>query len=146
LVFLDLVLPPVIIFTRAGELHVGWMPLRASGFLLSLYAAAMMLWASAALGRFLVPQAVIVKDHDLVTHGPYRFVRHPVYSGDLALLLGAALGAANMLLLALWPVSALGTYFQTRQEAALLASKFGAAYETYARRTGRLVPRFNAAA
>jgi protein-S-isoprenylcysteine O-methyltransferase len=87
-----------------------------------------------------------VKDHDLVRHGPYRFLRHPLYSGDLAMLLGAALGTVNMLLLALWPVSALGTYFLTRQEDALLASKFGAAYETYARRTGRLMPRFTAAA
>lgn len=78
--------------------------------------------SSATLGRFLVPQAVVVKGHDLVTHGPYRFLRHPVYSGDPALLLGAALGTVNMLLLALWPVSALGTHFRTRQKDALLAS------------------------
>jgi protein-S-isoprenylcysteine O-methyltransferase len=76
---------------------------------------------------------VVVEDHELVTRGPYRFLRHPAYSGDLALWLGAALGTVNLLLLALWPVSALGTYLQTRQEDELLASKFGAAYETYAR-------------
>ncbi len=146
LVLFDFVLPPVIIFTRAGELQVRWMPIRALGFLLTLYAAVILLWASTTLGRFLVPQAVIVEDHDLVTRGPYRFLRHPAYSGDLALWLGAALGTVNMLLLALWPVSALATYFQTRQEDELLASKFGAAYEAYARRSGRLVPRFNARA
>lgn len=144
LVLFDFVLPPVVIFTRAGELQVPWMPMRALGFLLTVYAAVILLWASTTLGRFLVPQAVIVEDHDLVTRGPYRFLRHPAYSGDLALWLGAALGTVNVLLLVLWPVSALGTYFQTRQEDDLLASKFGAAYETYARRTGRLVPRFNA--
>ncbi|HJY82902.1 MAG TPA: isoprenylcysteine carboxylmethyltransferase family protein [Candidatus Binatia bacterium] len=144
LVFLDVVLPLAIIFTRWGELQVRGMPMRASGFLLSLYAAVMLLWASATLGRFLLPQAVVVKDHNLVTRGPYRFLRHPLYSGDLALLLGAALGTVNMLLLAIWPVSVLGTYFQTRQEDALLASKFGAAYEAYASRTGGLVPRLDA--
>ncbi len=143
LVLLDFVLPPVIILTRTGELDVRWIPLRALGFLLSLYAAVMLLWASATLGRFLVPQAVVLADHDLVTRGPYRLLRHPAYSGDLALWLGAALGTVNVLLLALWPVSALGTYLQTRQEDELLASRFGAAYETYASRTGRLVPRFN---
>jgi protein-S-isoprenylcysteine O-methyltransferase Ste14 len=46
-----------------------------------------------------------------------------------------------MLLLALWPVSVVGTYVQTRQEDDLLASKFGPAYQTYAERTGRFVPR-----
>ena len=144
LVLFDFVLPPVIILTRAGELDVRWILIRTLGFLLSLYAAVILLWASATLGRFLVPQAVVVANHDLVTRGPYRFLRHPAYSGDLALWLGAALGTVNMLLLALWPVSALGTYFQARQEEELLVSKFGAAYETYARQTGRLVPRFNA--
>ncbi len=143
LVLFNFVLPPVVIFARAGELDVRWMPMRATGFLLSLYAAAILLWASTTLGRFLVPQAVVVEDHYLVTHGPYRFLRHPAYSGDLALWLGAAFGTMNVVLLAVWPVSALGTHFQARQEDALLASKFGAVYETYARRTGRLVPRFN---
>jgi protein-S-isoprenylcysteine O-methyltransferase len=146
LVILDFVLPPVIILSRVGELQVRWMPMRLVGLLLTLYAAVMLLWASTTLGRFLVPQAVIVRDHELVTHGPYRFLRHPAYSGDLALWLGAALGTVNVLLLALWPVSTLGTYLQTRQEDALLASKFGAAHETYARETGRLVPRLNARA
>jgi len=143
LVPLDFVVPPVIILTRAGAIDAQSIPIQTLGFLLSLYAAVMLLWASATLGRFLVPQAVVLADHDLVTRGPYRFLRHPAYSGDLALWLGAALGTLNVLLLALWPLSVLGTYFQTRQEEGLLASKFGAAYETYARRTGRLLPRFN---
>jgi protein-S-isoprenylcysteine O-methyltransferase Ste14 len=142
LVLFNFVLPPVVIFARAGELQGRWLPLRAVGVLLTLYAAVLLLWASTTLGRFLVPQAVVVEDHDLVTRGPYRFVRHPAYAGDLALWLGAALGTVNVLLLALWPVSVLGTHLQTRQEDALLASKFGAAFDAYARRTGRLVPRF----
>ncbi|MBI3768531.1 MAG: isoprenylcysteine carboxylmethyltransferase family protein [Deltaproteobacteria bacterium] len=143
LVLFDFVLPPAIVLARVGELDVRWIPLRALGFFSSLYAAVMLLWASATLGRFLVPQAVVLADHDLVTRGPYRLLRHPAYSGDLALWLGVALGTVNLLLLALWPVSALGTYCQTRQEEELLGSKFGAAYERYATQTGRLVPRFN---
>jgi protein-S-isoprenylcysteine O-methyltransferase Ste14 len=141
LVLLAFVLPPVVILLRVGELQARLLPMRVLGFLLSVYAAVMLPWASKTLGRFLVPQAVVVEDHELVTRGPYRFVRHPAYSGDLALWLGAALGTANMLLLALWPVSVVGTYVQTRQEDDLLASKFGPAYQTYAERTGRFVPR-----
>jgi protein-S-isoprenylcysteine O-methyltransferase Ste14 len=146
LVLWDFLVPPALILTHAGELDVHWLPLRALGFLLSLYAAVMLLWGSATLGRFLVPQAVVVADHALVTGGPYRFVRHPVYSGDLALWLGAALGTVNVLLLVLWPGTVAGTWLQTREEEKLLASRFGAAYEGYAKRTGRLVPRLGARA
>ena len=142
LVLFIFVLPPVLIFTRVGELDVQWSPVRVLGFIVSLYAAVMLLWAAAVLGRFLVPQAAILPGHALFTSGPYRFVRHPAYSGDLALWLGVALGTANVLLLLLWPVSVFGTYLQTRQEDALLASKFRAAYESYAKRTGAVVPRF----
>jgi protein-S-isoprenylcysteine O-methyltransferase Ste14 len=143
LVLLDFGVPPLLIFTRVGELDVHWLAVRLAGFVVSLYAAAMLLWAAATLGRFLVPQAVVVSGHELVTSGPYRFVRHPAYAGDLALWLAAAMGTANVMLLVLWPVSVLGTYLQTRQEDALLASEFGAAYESWAKRTGGLVPRLS---
>ena len=141
LVLFNFVLPPLLILFRVGELDLRWPPVRWLGLGVSLYAAVMLLWAAATLGRFLVPQAVVLSDHDLVTSGPYRFLRHPAYSGDLALWLGAALGTVNLLLFLLWPISVLGTYFQTREEEKLLASKFGASYESYSKRTGRLVPR-----
>ena len=141
LVLLNFGVPPLLILTRVGELDVQWLPVRVSGFVVSLYAAGMLLWAAATLGRFLVPQAVVLSDHDLVTSGPYRFVRHPAYSGDLALWLGAALGTTNAMLILLWPVSVFATYLQTRQEDALLAAKFGPAYESFAKRAGSLVPR-----
>ena len=143
LVILNFVVPPRLIFTRVGELDVHWLPMRLLGFVVSLYAASMLLWAAVTLGRFLVPQAVVLSDHDLVTSGPYRFVRHPAYSGDLALWLGGALGTTNAILLLLWPMSIFGTYLQTRQEDALLASKFGAAYESYAKRTRSFLPRLS---
>jgi protein-S-isoprenylcysteine O-methyltransferase Ste14 len=141
LILFNLVLPPLLILFRVGELNARWLLVRGLGVCVSLYAALMLLWASATPGRFLVPQAVVQSDHKLVEAGPYRFLRHPAYSGDLALWLGAALGTMNFLLLCLWSISVLGTYLQMRQEETLLASKFGTAYGSYARRTGRLVPR-----
>ena len=141
LVFLNFVLPMVILTTRVGELAVRWVPMRILGIVVSVYAAAMLLSAAATLGRFLVPQAIVVADHQLVTRGPYRYVRHPAYSGDLALWLGAALATVNVLLLVLWPLSVLGTHLQARREEQLLAAKFGADYEAYARTSGHLFPR-----
>ncbi len=142
LVFFNFVLPLLLIFTRVGERETWPDLVRWLGFGVSLYAVAMLLWAAATLGRFLVPQTIVFSDHELVTSGPYRLLRHPAYSGDLALWLGAALATANVFLLLLWPISVLGTYLLTREEDALLASKFGSRYERYSRRTGGLIPRF----
>ena len=132
---------PLLILSRIGELEGEYAPLRLAGFALSLYAAFMLLWAPNALGRFLVPRAVIFQDHELVTSGPYRFVRHPIYSGVVSLWLGAALGTMNLVLLCLWPPLVYAFETQAGIEEQLLRAKFGAAYERYSASTGRLVPR-----
>jgi len=112
-----------------------------TGLLLGLYAAVILPWSASTLGRFLVPQARVSSDHELVVEGPFQFVRHPAYSGDLALWLGSALATANLLLLLLWPLYVLGATLQSRAEDDLLASKFGDDYRRYAARVGRFVPR-----
>jgi protein-S-isoprenylcysteine O-methyltransferase Ste14 len=73
---------------------------------------------------------------------PCGFVRHPVYTGYLALLLGSGVASVNVCLLLLWPVSLLGILIQAASEEQLLAVRFGQDYERYVGRTGRLVPRF----
>src|SRR5260370_12486664 len=82
------------------------------------------------------------EDHALIESGPYRFVRHPVYVGYLAMLLGSGVASLNVCLWLLWPVSLLGILIQAASEEHLLRERFGQAYERYVRRTGRLVPRF----
>jgi protein-S-isoprenylcysteine O-methyltransferase len=134
-------LPPVLIVLGLGELDAGWPALRLLGLAVALGGAALLAWASAVLGRYLVHEAAVFEDHALITSGPYRFVRHPIYSGYFALLLGSALGLLNVWLLLLWPVSLLGILLQARSEEDLLASKFGPAYQHYAGRTGQFVPR-----
>jgi protein-S-isoprenylcysteine O-methyltransferase Ste14 len=138
--------PPTAMLARWGELDVAAPAMRTVGVVVALYGVGLMLAAAATLGRFLVPQAVTQRDHALVTGGPYRFVRHPAYGGDLALWLGAALATANVLLLALWPLYAVGVRAQVGVEEALLDAHFGASYRTWAARTGRLMPRLRGAA
>jgi len=141
LIPLQFAVPVLAILFRIGELHADWPLVRACGLALGVYAAGIQLWASATLGRFLVPRAVVFSDHTLVTAGPYRLVRHPIYSGNVALLLGSALGTLNVLILALCPIVAFGMIAEAQIEEGLLEAKFGAEYREYARRTGRLVPR-----
>jgi protein-S-isoprenylcysteine O-methyltransferase Ste14 len=138
------VVPPLLLWLRWGELDAGWPVVRLAGLALAAYAAPMLLASAATMGRRLVPQAVVMADHELVTRGPYRVVRHPAYSGDLALFLGAALATLDVVLLALWPLYAAGVAAQARMEEELLAAKFGDAHREYVSRTGRLVPRLAA--
>jgi len=136
-------IPPIAMLTRAGEINATWWGVRFVGLVLGVYAAVILPWSASTLGRFLVPQARVSCDHELVVEGPFRFVRHPAYSGDLALWLGSALATLNVLLLVLWPLYVLGATMQSRVEDELLASKFGDEYRRYATRVGRFVPRLS---
>ncbi len=135
-------LPPALLVLRLGELPAQRRPVELVGFSLSLYATVFLVWASISLGRFLVPYVATFKDHALVTNGPFRYIRHPIYSAGLALFLGAGLGTLNSYLIAFWPVAVVVFWLYARLEEALLREKFGTAYEIYARCTGFLVPRF----
>jgi protein-S-isoprenylcysteine O-methyltransferase len=135
-------LPPALILWGLGEIEAEWIAVRLLGLAIGLGGAAVLVWASASLGRFLVHEAAILPDHFLITTGPYRFVRHPIYAGYLALLLGSALALLNVWLLLLWPFSLVGILIQAGSEERLLGSKFGQAYRGYAGRTGQLLPRW----
>lgn len=133
-------LPPALIALRFGALGAGWQPLRLAGLAVGLTGAVLLAWASVLLGRLLMHEAAIREDHALVMSGPFRLVRHPVYTGYLALLLGSGVASLNVYVLLLWPVSLLGILVQAASEEQLLGARFGRAYESYAGRTGRLVP------
>lgn len=136
--------PPALLLGRVGEVRALWWPVRAVGIACALYAAVMLLGSAATLGKWLVPQAVVQQDHVLVTTGPYRLVRHPAYAGDLALWLGAGLATLNVALLACFPLYVLGARAQAREEERLLALRFGVAWNVYAAKVGRFLPRLTA--
>jgi protein-S-isoprenylcysteine O-methyltransferase Ste14 len=89
----------------------------------------------------MIHQAAVREDHALIEDGPYRLVRHPVYAGYLALLLGSGVASLNICLWLLWPVPLIGILIQAVSEEQLLGERFGQDYEGYVRRTGRLIPR-----
>jgi protein-S-isoprenylcysteine O-methyltransferase Ste14 len=135
-------LPPALIVLRAGEIDADWLPVRFVGLAVGLAGAALLVWACVLLGRFLMHAATVREDHAIIESGPYRLVRHPVYAGYLALLLGTGVASLNVGLWLFWPVSLLGILIQATSEEQLLGERFGQSYERYARRTGRLVPGF----
>jgi protein-S-isoprenylcysteine O-methyltransferase Ste14 len=94
-----------------------------------------------SLGRQWRLDAGLNAEHTLVTAGPYRIIRHPIYASMLCLLLGIGL------MITPWPLFGIalalflvGTEIRVRVEDALLASRFGEAFRDYARRVSAYVP------
>lgn len=105
--------------------------------------ALVLLWrAHVDLGRNWSPSLELRRDHSLITRRVYRYIRHPMYAGiwlwSLAqpLLVHNWLGGA-----AIVPAFALLYFIRTPREEAMMRDRFGAIYEAYCARTGRLIPR-----
>lgn len=126
---------------------IGWagvaLPdaLRWLGAGLMVLGVATGLWALRHLGRNVTPTAVPRPDAELVTTGPYRWVRHPLYSSGLLTLPGAALLAANLLVLVAGAATYAVLLYRTRREETELVRRFGERYVDYRARTGMILPR-----
>lgn len=96
---------------------------------------------SRALGRQLRLDAALGSDHELVCSGPYRLVRHPIYTSMLCVILATGfITASYPLLLASILVYLAGTEIRVRVEDGLLAARFGDAFRKYRSATRRYVP------
>lgn len=98
------------------------------------------IWARMHLGRNWSGEVMVKVDHALITSGPYRWVRHPIYSGMTLALLGTALASgtfSGFLGLALILFAFL---VRVRQEETLMGETFPADYPAYSRRTACLIP------
>lgn len=115
---------------------------RLAGVLLGGVAAALTFWVLRSLGTNVSETVLTKPEQTLITHGPYAYVRHPLYTTGLLLLVALGLIAADGLILGLVVLSLLPFVLVIipREEAALV-DRFGDAYERYRARTGALVPR-----
>ncbi len=93
------------------------------------------------LGRFFTVNVAIADDHQLITTGPYRYVRHPSYTGTLLIFLGFGLCMLNIFSFAavFVPISAAFRWRMHVEEEALREA-FGDLYRNYAARTRRVIP------
>jgi protein-S-isoprenylcysteine O-methyltransferase Ste14 len=116
--------------------------LRAGGLVSWILGMAVMLWASRVMGRHLAIDG-LAEDHELVTHGPYRYVRHPVYASFAAIVIGTALVFRSSVLAGFSVMLMVTGRWWANAEERLLASSegFGDVYRAYAARTGRFLPR-----
>jgi protein-S-isoprenylcysteine O-methyltransferase Ste14 len=112
------------------------------GALLGLVAVPSALWVFTSIGRNVSETVLTKRDHALVTTGPYRWIRHPLYTTGAVLLLAIGLMAANwfILLFALLAIVSLRLAVIPLEERELV-NKFGDDYRRYMARTGGLWPR-----
>ena len=109
--------------------------------MLSVVSAGLGLSAVRTLGRQWSYAARLVEGHKLVTDGPYRLVRHPIYTAMLGMLLAANFAYGHWLgLLVAGTIFVIGTLIRVRSEEKLLRDAFGAEFEDYARRARAFIP------
>jgi protein-S-isoprenylcysteine O-methyltransferase len=93
------------------------------------------------LGRFFTVNVAIHSGHEIIDTGPYRYIRHPSYTGALLAFLGLALTLTNWMSLAVIVLPVVWAFSRRISiEETALASALGSPYTNYMRRTKRLVP------
>jgi protein-S-isoprenylcysteine O-methyltransferase Ste14 len=118
------------------------IPWRLALALVFFILASALSWTAArTLGRQWRIDAGLNADHALITSGPYRFVRHPIYTSLLCLLWAVGFLFTRLPWLALATVLAvLGTEIRVRVEDGLLQSRFGKQFEDYKRSVPGYIP------
>ncbi len=111
------------------------------GIILMVLGIVLRQWAIAVLGRFFSRTLIIQKGQTVVETGPYRYVRHPSYTGALIFFVGFGLALQSWgAVLALVPIFTVTYGYRMHVEEKLLVAELGEAYVSYTRRTKRLIP------
>jgi protein-S-isoprenylcysteine O-methyltransferase Ste14 len=131
---------------RIGYLGERFLPhdvwIARIGVILCFAGAAIAIWARAILGKNWSARVSLKVDHQLIRSGIYAYVRHPIYSGFLLMVIGTAIVQGEFRGLLAIPIVLIGLTLKAKQEEALLLSEFGEPYVQYCRESGFLLPRF----
>jgi protein-S-isoprenylcysteine O-methyltransferase Ste14 len=129
---------PRILDWASFPLATGW---RWSGAGILALGIPFLIWIQRALGRNFSPELRIRDDHTLVTSGPYRYMRHPMYTASLLVFVGMGLLSAN------WFIGGAGLFatavimiYRTPREEAMMVGAFGDRYLRYRQSTGKFLP------
>ena len=98
------------------------------------------IWARRTLGDNWSSEVAFKQGHELVKTGPYRFVRHPIYTGLLLMCLGTAVVVGQLHSWLGFPFSCAGFWFKLKQEETLLLRHFPDDYPAYQKQVKALMP------
>jgi len=98
-------------------------------------------WLFYSLGKNITPTTATRESHALITRGPYRYIRHPLYTFGFVFFISLSLAAANWFMLILMIVGYGVILARTPIEEKQLIEKFGEEYREYMELTGRYLPK-----
>ena len=98
-------------------------------------------WLFSSIGSGITPTSATRTQHTLVTSGPYRWVRHPLYTAGTSLFIAFGLMADNWFIATLGILAFIAMAIRTPKEESNLIAKFGDEYRQYMKRTGRFFPK-----
>ena len=98
-------------------------------------------WLFSSIGSGITPTSATRQEHKLVTSGPYRWVRHPLYTVGSSMFIAFGMMSDNWFIAALGVLAFIGMAIRTPKEEANLIEKFGDEYQEYMKHTGRFFPK-----
>ena len=131
-------------------LNPGWMAwsktglpdtIRWLGVVIGVLCVFGIYWLFSSIGSGITPTGATRKQHTLVTGGPYRWVRHPLYTIGCSLFISFGMIADNWFIALLGILAFIAMAIRTPKEEANLIEKFGDEYREYMKRTGRFLPK-----
>ncbi|NHJ14450.1 MAG: isoprenylcysteine carboxylmethyltransferase family protein [Candidatus Thorarchaeota archaeon] len=111
------------------------------GIAFGILSVVLLIWVHDSLGKQWSISLAIGEEHKLITEGPYRWVRHPMYSTLLLLSISWILISADIIISVFSVYSFYANYRRIPREEEMLIHQFGDAYIEYKKRTGRVFPK-----
>jgi len=141
--FLSLSAIGIAVGIALGYAHIAVLPqwLAYPGATLFIVGAVLTVWSYSLLGRQLSEHVRVLPDHEVIEKGPYRYVRHPGYLGQIVTFIGLGLVLQSWLaLLVILIVHGSLLAYRIHIEESFMIAEVGFPYENYVKRTRRLVP------
>lgn len=111
------------------------------GIVLGIVCLGLLYWMFSSIGSGITPVSATRKNHQLVTHGIYRWIRHPLYTLGTSLFVSVSLMTDSWFILVMAGLAFTILAIRTPKEEANLIAKFGDEYREYMQRTGRFLPK-----
>lgn len=131
-------------FAWLGRRLVPFSPaIGATGLALTCAGVGFAIWARWHLGENWSGSVTLKAGHELIRTGPYRFIRHPIYTGILLATIGTTLALDEWRGVISCGLVLITFYFKARREERFLAQEFGSGFDEHARHTGMFLPRLS---
>jgi protein-S-isoprenylcysteine O-methyltransferase Ste14 len=135
-----LIAAPVLNYYKTGAFKMP-VPINILGLLIMASGITIRVIAVSTLGKYYTRTLRKKADHEIVSNGIYKYIRHPGYLGNILLFLGAGIAMGNIFAFIVIFVLVLSTYvYRIKIEEKMLNDIFGEKYKEYFMRTKKLIP------